>query len=57
MFDLIVKVEGLGRIYVEFETVGEAETAERALSGRSFANRTVVTSFLEEEKYHRRSFE
>lgn len=46
----------LSQIYVEFMTVMDAQAAQRALAGRKFANRTVVTSFYDVDKYHRREF-
>ncbi|XP_030839820.1 splicing factor U2AF 50 kDa subunit isoform X2 [Strongylocentrotus purpuratus] len=49
-------VPGCGKIYVEFMTVMDAQAAQRALAGRKFANRTVVTSFYDVDKYHRREF-
>ncbi|KAF7728261.1 hypothetical protein EC973_006435 [Apophysomyces ossiformis] len=42
---------GLGKIYVRFETTDEALTALRALAGRKFSDRTVLTSFLDEDNY------
>ena len=41
----------VGKIFVEFSSVTEAETASRALSGRQFASRTVVTTFYDESKF------
>jgi hypothetical protein len=40
---------GIGRVYVEYETVDEAEHAQRQLAGRLFNGRTVITSFLFED--------
>ncbi|XP_063961301.1 splicing factor U2AF 50 kDa subunit-like isoform X2 [Lytechinus pictus] len=49
-------IPGCGKIFVEFMTVMDAQAAQRALAGRKFANRTVVTSFYDNDKYHRREF-
>ncbi|XP_071488398.1 splicing factor U2AF 50 kDa subunit-like isoform X2 [Diadema antillarum] len=51
-----IDVPGCGKIFVEFMTVLDAQAAQRALAGRKFANRTVVTSFYDVDKYHRREF-
>lgn len=42
---------GLGKIFIRYETTDYATTALRALAGRKFADRTVLTSFVDEEKY------
>jgi hypothetical protein len=42
-------MQSLGRIFVEYETVDEAENAQRHISGRLFNGRTVITSFLFED--------
>ncbi|KAJ8656046.1 hypothetical protein O0I10_008268 [Lichtheimia ornata] len=44
-------VAGLGKIFLRYETTEEAMAALRALAGRKFADRTVVTSFVDEEHY------
>ncbi|KAF9208149.1 U2 small nuclear RNA auxiliary factor 2 [Haplosporangium sp. Z 27] len=44
-------VAGTGKIFVKYSNVDEATTALRALSGRKFADRTVLTSFYDVEKY------
>ncbi|KAI7884387.1 hypothetical protein K492DRAFT_183411 [Lichtheimia hyalospora FSU 10163] len=44
-------VAGLGKIFLRYETTDDAMTALRALAGRKFADRTVVTSFVDEEHY------
>jgi len=51
-----VEVPGLGKVFVEFEDVAQAEAASKALGGRSFAARVVVTSFLDETKYQNADF-
>jgi splicing factor U2AF subunit len=43
-------------VFVEFETAEQAEKASKALGGRSFAMRVVVTSYLDEEKYSASDF-
>jgi splicing factor U2AF subunit len=50
------EVRGLGKIFVEFHDVGSARIAQQSLAGRKFAGRTVVTSFVSEERYHGRQF-
>ncbi|KAG2225584.1 hypothetical protein INT45_013695 [Circinella minor] len=44
-------VPGLGKIFVRYETKEEALVGLRALAGRKFADRTVVTSFVDEDDY------
>lgn len=51
-----VDVPGLGKIFVEFESIDGAKAAQQALSGRSFATRVVVTSYLDEQKYFSADF-
>ncbi|ORC93340.1 U2AF65-like splicing factor [Trypanosoma theileri] len=40
---------GFGRVFVEYETIDEAAEAQRAIVGRLFGGRTVVTSFMFED--------
>jgi splicing factor U2AF subunit len=47
---------GCGKIFVEFESVTDAGTAAGALAGRKFANRVVVTSYWDPDKYHGKDF-
>ncbi|CAG8527242.1 9748_t:CDS:10 [Paraglomus brasilianum] len=42
---------GVGKIFVRYETIESAGAALRALAGRKFAERTVLTSYIDEEKY------
>jgi len=51
-----VDVPGVGKIFVEFESVSECQKAQQALTGRKFANRVVVTSYYDPDRYHRREF-
>jgi len=44
------------QIYVEFNSIDESQKAQQSLAGRKFANRVVVTSFFDVDKYHRREF-
>jgi splicing factor U2AF subunit len=44
------------QIFVEYETEEDSQRAQAALSGRKFANRYVVTSFLTEDKYNADDF-
>lgn len=46
-----VTVPGLGKIFVEFASVEFAQRAQLALSGRKFAGRIVVTSYIPEDRY------
>lgn len=49
-------VSGVGKIFVMYSTPEEATTALRALSGRKFAERTVLTSFYDVEKFQAGEF-
>ena len=51
-----VDVPGVGKIFVEFTSKSECQKAQKALTGRKFANRVVVTSYYDPDKYHRRQF-
>lgn len=50
-------VGGIGKVFVEFAALGDAIKATNGLSGRKFAQRIVMTTYYDEEKYHRREFE
>ena len=50
------QVSGVGKIFIEYATSGEAQKANDALAGRKFANRVVVTSYYDPEAYHRNEF-
>ena len=51
-----VEVPGVGKIFVEFTSKSECQKAQQSLTGRKFANRVVVTSYYDPDKYHRRQF-
>lgn len=51
-----VEVPGVGKIFVEYHSKNDCQKAQQALTGRKFANRVVVTSFYDPDKYHRRQF-
>jgi len=51
-----VDVPGVGKVFVEFNSVLDCQKAHQKLTGRKFANRTVVTSYFDPDKYHRRDF-
>lgn len=51
-----VDVPGVGKIFVEFTSLSECQKAQQALTGRKFANRVVVTSYYDPDRYHRREF-
>jgi len=42
---------GVGKIYIKYETPEECTKALRALAGRKFADRTVVTTYFPEENF------
>lgn len=42
-------VEGLGKIYVGFETVDQAKSALTAIAGRSFGGRSIIAAYTSEE--------
>ncbi|CAD6188166.1 unnamed protein product [Caenorhabditis auriculariae] len=49
-------VPGVGKVFVEFASKSDCQKAQAALTGRKFANHTVVTSYYDTEKYHNRQF-
>lgn len=49
-------VPGVGKVFVEFASTSDCQRAQAALTGRKFANRTVVTSYYDVDKYHNRQF-
>ena len=49
-------VDGVGKVFVEYASIQDAQAAERAISGRKFADRTIVTTFLTEKAYADRNF-
>jgi len=51
-----IDVPGVGKIFVEFTSISECQKAQQALTGRKFANRVVVTSYYDPDRYHRREF-
>lgn len=51
-----VEVPGLGKVFVEFNSIIECQRAQAALTGRKFSNRVVVTSYYDPDRYHRREF-
>jgi len=52
-----VDVPGVGKIFVEFNSISDSQKAQQQLAGRKFANRIVVTSFLSLDEYARREFQ
>ncbi|MEN2496820.1 MAG: U2 small nuclear RNA auxiliary factor 2 [Marteilia pararefringens] len=50
------EVQGLGKVYVEFENKAGCSKAFEYLSGRKFSNKVVVTSFYNPDKFHNRQF-
>lgn len=51
-----VEVPGLGKVFIEYTNSMECQQAQQNLAGRKFANRVVVTSYFEPDRYHRREF-
>ncbi|KAK3586071.1 hypothetical protein CHS0354_033192 [Potamilus streckersoni] len=51
-----VEVPGVGKIFVEFNSVIDCQKAQQALAGRKFSNRVVVTQYYDPDRYHRREF-
>ncbi|XP_076309478.1 splicing factor U2AF 50 kDa subunit-like isoform X1 [Tachypleus tridentatus] len=51
-----VDVPGCGKVFIEFNSVIDCQKAQQNLTGRKFANRVVVTSYFDPDKYHRREF-
>jgi hypothetical protein len=43
-------------VYIEYASLAMAVEAERALSGRRFSNRTIVTAFLSEAAWAKKQF-
>jgi splicing factor U2AF subunit len=50
-------VDGFGKVYIEYANTEEAKYAMRALSGRRYNGRMVITSYLEEDKWKDRVLE
>jgi len=42
---------GCGKVFVQFESVEDSQKALKALSGRKFSGRIVMTSYYDPEKY------
>lgn len=51
-----VDVPGCGKVFVEFNSIIDCQKAQQSLTGRKFANRVVVTSYFDPDRYHRRDF-
>ncbi|KAF9578337.1 U2 small nuclear RNA auxiliary factor 2, partial [Lunasporangiospora selenospora] len=49
-------ISGVGKIYIQYSAVEEAAAASRALSGRKFADRTVLTTFFDIERFRNNDF-
>uniref|UniRef100_A0A6G1SKC6 Splicing factor U2AF subunit n=1 Tax=Aceria tosichella TaxID=561515 RepID=A0A6G1SKC6_9ACAR len=50
------RVPGLGKVFVEFDSATEAQRAQLNLAGRRFANRVVVTSYFDRDRYRNKEF-
>lgn len=44
------------QVFVEFNSIIDCQKAQQSLTGRKFANRVVVTSYFDPDRYHRRDF-
>lgn len=44
------------QVFIEFESVSDCQKAHASLTGRKFAQRVVVTSYFDPEKYHCQNF-
>lgn len=51
LFGWLTRPGPVAQIFLEYTSIQESLTAQRALSGRRFANRSVVTSFYDEDKF------
>ena len=47
---------GVGKVFVEFANQNDCQRAQAALTGRTFADRVVVTSYFDPDKYSKRIF-
>ena len=50
------EVPGLNKVFVEFEDKTSCQKAAESLTGRKFADRIVVTSFMDPLKFQNRQF-
>jgi splicing factor U2AF subunit len=51
-----VDAAGIGKVFIEYGTPSECQKAQAALTGRKFADRVVVTSYYDPEKYRNKAF-
>ncbi|CAJ0576405.1 unnamed protein product, partial [Mesorhabditis spiculigera] len=51
-----VVIPGVGKVFVEFVSTADCQKAQAALTGRKFAQRTVVTSYHDPNEYHKMKF-
>jgi len=54
--DPATPVDGLGRVFVEFEEKDDAVRAQTNLAGRKFNGHVVLTCYFEEDEYAKRDF-
>ncbi|KAJ8331891.1 hypothetical protein O5D80_000191 [Batrachochytrium dendrobatidis] len=47
---------GVGKIFVKFDNVKQSASAQHALAGRKFADRVVIASFFDEDKFDQQDF-
>lgn len=50
------QVPGLGKVFVEFDSATDAQRAQLNLAGRRFADRVVVTSYFDRDRYRNKEF-
>lgn len=50
------QVPGLGKVFVEFDSATEAQRAQQNLAGRRFADRVVVVSYFDRDRYRNKEF-
>jgi splicing factor U2AF subunit len=51
------EVKGLGKVFIKYSTIEEAQIAQSKTAGRKFADRTVLTSYLDVSKFDSKQFE
>merc|ERR1719223_581886 len=51
-----VEVEGLGKVFIEYDLVSDCKTASENIAGRKFADKIIIVSYFDPEKYANRKF-
>jgi len=52
-----IPVKGLGKVFVVYASAKEAEKADKAIFGRKFSERTILTRFLKEDEFEAENFD